>query len=114
MSGTEFQNELTQIFAEADAEYGADRDAFIGSVNKRITRHIWLRRGLLACATLFGAVFVLVQVPGLFSGWPDLADLAGPLREGVRTEAGNVSMTLFAGIAIAVVSLIATLSFERL
>ena len=114
MSGTDFQNELTQIFADADAEYSADCDAFTCGVNSRITRHIWLRRGLLALATLLGAVFVLVQVPGLFSGWPDITELAGLLREGIQTETSDVSMTLFAGIAIAVASLIATLSFERL
>lgn len=113
MAHDQIEVELTGIFADQDKALRGDGEAFVASVNRKLTRRIWVRRLSLGGAMLVGGVVAGTNAPELVgqagafirSGNASVAALMGGVS--------GVSERLLGLILIAAISTLAVFSSDR-
>lgn len=114
MKKSDFQDELSRLFAEEDGQFTADEAAFAGKVDKRINRYVWRRRLLLSAAALVGGAVAGSQAPEILDGFGAYLGMEGISTGSAVREFSDMSINMIAGVAIAALSLFATFSSERI
>ncbi len=115
MTDTDFHDELKQMFAEADGALETDSARFVHTVDRRIQRHMLVRRLVLASVTISGGLIAVLQAPdlmGLLTGIVgmdhDLAVSMTPLSEAIA----GLDMRLLMALAVGSIGLFAALAAD--
>lgn len=114
MMSNDFQDELARLFGEDDDQFAQDEALFVNAVERRINRHMLRRRVLLSGAVLIGGAIAGLQAPELLSDFSAYVGFEGLATATAIQELNDMPINIFAGIAIAALSLITTFSTERI
>ena len=114
MTTKEPQDDLTALFEADDHVLFEDAAAFTQKVDRRISRQILVRGGVLTAATLVGAIVAGTQVPSILLQLSSFDGVGLPMFDGLARQLSGQPFSVFALGFAALVSTVTVLSHDRI